>query len=186
MDYAHDAGLYGYCVYKHAETLPNITSVQQHCSQADKWSEECTQVWALSNINHYPLDDLLNVCIHHFDCAMQLLDAKPHNDVIIQMERCMRYTGHYKNDCVMHAAQAWYFDWPPPEEIHRVAKERAPFPEQIGMYIGARVACDGVGSCEGDVENQRMCEKYVRIFQDKGQCPNQHRMRRKKTRTNWQ
>ena len=45
----------------------------------------------------------------------------------------------------MHAIQRWYFGGTDAEEIARVAKERSPF-EQIGTFIGARVACDGVGT----------------------------------------
>ena len=108
---------------------------------------------------------------------LELLDARPHNDVLVQMERCVRHAGRYSQDCVMHASQRWYFSWPSVDEIQRVAQQKNPFPEQIGMYIGARVACDDVGQCGGDKEINRMCEKYVEEFQNKNNCPNQHRNR---------
>ena len=185
-DYTHDASIYGYCVYKNAASITDLQSMGTYCDQAVEWREDCRQVWVISHIDQEPLETLLHVCGQNYDCALQLLDKAPHNDVHIQMERCMEYAGHYKHDCVMHAAQAWYFDWPPEEEIRRVAKQPAPFAEQIGMYIAARVACDGVGSCAGDAEIQMMCEKYVDIFQDKRECPNQHRNRKGRKRSDWQ
>ena len=48
-------------------------------------------------------------------------------------------------------------------------------PSKLELLFGARVACDGVGTCDGTPENKWMCEKYVVEYQDKSKCPNQHR-----------
>ena len=181
-DYAKDANIYGYCVYKNADSLPSVDSVNLYCAQAGAWAQDCRQTWVISQSKDTPFDALMGVCGQNSDCAFQLLDKRPQEDVLNQVDFCMRYAGHYKHDCVMHAIQRWYFEWPDAEEVSRVAKERNPFPEQIGTYIGARVGCDNVGSCEGNADNQMMCEKYVRIYQqDSRQCPNQHRRRRKRS-----
>ena len=180
LDYAKDAELYGYCVYKNADALSDIASVNEHCPNASTWQDDCRQSWVMSHKDSYTLDDLMNICGNNADCAFQLLDSKPHQDVLEQVELCIRHADRYKHDCVMHAIQRWYFEWPDAEEVLRVAKRRNPFPEQIGTYIGARVACDGVGTCDGETENKRMCEKYVVEYQDKSKCPNQHRRRIKR------
>ena len=180
LDYVKDAELYGYCVYKNADALLDIASVNEHCPNASTWQADCRQSWVMGHTDTHPLDELMNVCGQNADCAFQLLDSKPHEDVLEQVELCIRHADRYRHDCVMHAIQRWYFEWPDAEEISRVANTRNPFPEQIGTYIGARVACDDVGTCNGETENKRMCEKYVVEYQDKSKCPNQHRRRRRK------
>ena len=180
LDYVTDADTYGYCVYKQAATLADIESVHTYCPQSGSWQEDCQQTWVIEHKEAYPLETLMNVCGQNADCAFELLDSKPHEDVLMQVELCIRHAGRYRHDCVMHAIQRWYFTWPDAEEVSRVAHKRNPFPEQVGTYIGARVACDGVGTCAGETENKRMCEKYVVEYEDKRKCPNQHRRRRRK------
>ena len=178
LDYVTDAETYGYCVYKNAATLPDIGSVNTYCPQAGSWQDDCKQTWVMEHKDAHPLETLMEVCAQNADCAFELLDSKPHDDVLVQVELCIRHADRYRHDCVMHAIQRWYFTWPDAEEVSRVAQERNPFPEQVGTYIGARVACDGVGTCDGETENKRMCEKYVVEYEDKRKCPNQHRRRK--------
>ena len=178
IEHAKDAEVYGYCVYKNAKTLPDIKNVNEYCSQAGKWQDDCRQTWVIEYRNAYSLETLMEICAQNADCAFQLLDTKPHPDLLEQVPLCIRYADRYRHDCVMHAIQRWYFEWPDAEEIARVANEKNPFPEQIGTFIGARVACDGVGTCVGTPENKSLCEKYVVEYQDKSKCPNQHRRRK--------
>ena len=175
VEYIKDAELYGYCIYKNVDTLSDITSVNEHCANAGTWQADCRQSWVMSNKDNYTIDKLVGVCKQNADCAFHLLDSKPHPDLLQQVDLCIQYADRYRHDCVMHAIQLWYFESPDAEEVARVAKERSPFPEQIGTFIGARVACDGVGVCDGTPENKGMCEKYVIEYQDKRKCPNQHR-----------
>ena len=178
IEHAKDADIYGYCVYKNAKTLPDVLSVNKYCSQTGKWKEDCRQTWVIENRNAYSLEELMDICAQNADCAFHLLDSKPHPDLLKQTKLCIRYADRYRHDCVMHAIQRWYFEWLDADEMARVANERSPFPEQIGTFIGARVACDGVGSCTGTPENKSLCEKYVVEYKDKTKCPNQHRKRK--------
>ena len=177
IDYAKDAELYGYCIYKNVDSFSERASVTEQCPHAGTWQDDCRQSWVMSHKDKYDLNELMNVCGQNADCAFHILDSKPHPDLLQQVDLCIQYADRYRHDCVMHAIQRWYFEWPDAEEIARVAKERSPFPEQIGTFIGARVACDGVGTCDGTPENKWMCEKYVVEYQDKSKCPNQHRRR---------
>ena len=161
IEHAKDAEVYGYC--PHAGT----------------WRDDCVQTWVIEHINEHPLETLMDVCEQNADCAFHLLDTKPHPDLLKQVKLCIRYADRYRHDCVMHAIQRWYFEWPDADEMARVANEKSPFPEQIGTFIGARVACDNVGTCTGTPENKSLCEKYVVEYQDKSKCPNQHRRRTK-------
>lgn len=180
IDYVKDAELYGYCIYKNADALSDVASVHEHCPNAGTWQDDCRQSWVMSHKDTYTLDELINICGQNADCAFHILDNKPHPDLLQQVDLCIQYADRYRHDCVMHAIQRWYFESPDAEEIARVVKERSPFPEQIGTFVGARVACDGVGICDGTPENKWMCEKYVVEYQDKSKCPNQHRRRIKR------
>ena len=178
IEHAKDVEIYSYCVYKNAGNIENIKSIEEYCSHAGTWQEDCRQTWVFEHLNDHSLETLMEICAQNADCAFHLLDNKPHTDLLKQVKLCIRYAERYRHDCVMHAIQRWYFEWPDAEEIARVANEKSPFPEQIGTFIGARVACDGVGTCTGTPENKSLCEKYVIEYQDKSKCPNQHRRRK--------
>ena len=62
LEYTKDAELYGYCVYKNADSLIDISSVHEHCPTAGSWQEDCRQSWVMSHTNDYSLDDLMVVC----------------------------------------------------------------------------------------------------------------------------
>ena len=177
-EYIQDENVYGYCVYQKIDTLLDINSVNRYCIQTGNRQDNCRQAWVMSQADNRPLEELLPICGNNSDCALELLDSKHHDDVLGQVNLCLQYTNQYAHDCVMHAIQYWYFTWPTKDEMSIVAKKPSPYPEQVGMYLGARVGCDGVGNCEGNSEIQAMCERYVEIFQDETQCPNQHRNRR--------
>lgn len=179
--YASNQNIYGYCLYKQVQHIQKIEDVNTHCKHAFDWKSDCTQSWVMSNVDHYSLESLMQVCDHHADCAFELLDAKPNDDVLVQMDLCVQYTPKYRNDCIHHAMQRWYFEWPDATEMKRVASKPSPAPEQTGLYLGARVGCDNVGHCTGLTEVKQICEKYVQEFEDLRKCPNQHR-RRKSTK----
>jgi hypothetical protein len=181
-EYVQDENIYGYCVYQKIDTLLDINSVNLYCTQTGTWQDNCHQAWVMSQVDNRTLEDLLPICGDDSDCSLELLDSKHHDDVLEQINLCLQYTNHYARDCVMHAIQYWYFTWPTADEMSIVAKQSSQYPEQVGMYLGARVGCDGIGNCLGDPEIQTMCERYVDIFQDESKCPNQHRNRRWKGR----
>ena len=175
-NYVRDVNVYGYCVYQNASSLPDVESVDKYCSQVEKWREDCRQAWVMSQTDR-PLRKLLRVCATNAECSFELLDSRRLDDVRQQMRLCIDHTGPFSRDCVMHAMLHWYFTWPTAEEIQEVAGHQHYYPEQVGMYIAARVACDGVGSCQGDRDIQMQCERYVQVFQNQNECPNQHRNR---------
>lgn len=183
IDYTKDPKGYAYCVYQQATSLTDIASVEKYCNQAKEWIEPCRQAWAVSKVDSVALEDLMHICDQNNDCALEVLDSKPHEDVLQQIKLCAQYAGRYSADCAMHASQRWYFDWPEADEIARVAKKKSPFPDHVGWYVAARVGCDNVGSCQGEQRIQKICEKNLEIFTNKRNCPNQHRNRKKRKTT---
>lgn len=176
-DYVNDLKTYQHCATKTAVSEADLTTIQNYCGHALEQESVCRHKWVRANVERYDFNSLKTVCNQHEDCVFDLLDNTPDDDVLVQIERCEQNLHHFRRDCVMHAVQRWYFQWPPDWEMERVAKASSRNPELLGMYLAGRVACDGVGSCEGHMEIEMQCERYVEEFTDRSKCPNQHRKR---------
>ena len=115
QEYAQDIKSYSYCVYQLATSFKDVQSVDKYCSQALEWQDACRQAWAVSKVESIPIPDLIEICGKNDDCSLEVLDKKPHNDVLEQLKLCARYGGKFAPDCAMHATQRWYFEWPEAE-----------------------------------------------------------------------
>ena len=179
-DYLNDVQTYKHCASKTAITDADMNTIHSHCAHALDLEMECRHKWVRANLAKYDFNSLKTVCNQDEDCVFDLLDNTPDEDVLVQVQRCEQYLYHFRRDCIMHAVQRWYFQWPPDWEMQRVAKASSRNPELIGMYLAGRVACDGVGSCDGNMEIEMQCERYVEEYTDRSKCPNQHRKRSSK------
>ena len=177
-DYLNDVQTYKHCASKTAITDADMNTIHSHCAHALDLEMECRHKWVRANLAKYDFNSLKTVCNQDEDCVFDLLDNTPDEDVLVQIERCEQNLHHFRRDCVMHAVQRWYFQWPPDWEMERISQSPSRNAELIGLYVGARVECDGIGACTGHVENKAQCERYVRDYQDKSKCPNQHRNRK--------
>lgn len=106
-------------------------------------------------------EELLAVCAGNVDCAFELLDFRPSDDVIEQFELCLLHVGKYGDDCAGHALQRWWFGAPDAADVARVADARTPFAEKVGYFVGASIACAGVGACGSRPDVVRVCENAV-------------------------
>lgn len=179
-DYVNDLQTYQHCAIKTAFSLADLTTIQDYCGHAMEQENVCRHKWVRANVKMYDFNSLKTVCNQHEDCVFDLLDNTPDEDVLVQIDRCEQYLNHFRRDCVMHAVQRWYFQRPPDWEMERVATNPSKYADLIGMYLAGRVACDGVGTCEGHMEIEMQCERYVEEFTDRSKCPNQHRKRASK------
>lgn len=165
----------GYCIASHGERLRSLEEVEAICPRAGDWEGECRRAWVSGQLNpnsRYSTEQLVAACGPNTDCAFEILDFRPAATVDAQIDRCTAHAGEYRNDCVVHAMERWWRAHPAPEEVARVAALRSQYPNQIGYYVAAAVACQGVGSCEGDPEVRTACERGVGQFQqDPGTCP---------------
>lgn len=165
----------GYCIASHAERLRSLEEVESTCPLAGDWEGECRRAWVSGQRNptsRYSTEQLIAACGANADCAFELIDFRPADSIDEQIGRCTQHTGEYKNDCVVHTMERWWRARPEPEEVARVAALHTIYPQQLGYYVGAAVACQGVSTCFGDPEVEAACKRSVEQFrQDPGTCP---------------
>jgi len=176
-EYEKNADVYGFCLYKFAGGFPSIQEVDRLCPMAGEWEKDCRHAWVSGRMNQdsgQSTDSLLEVCQKNPDCTFELLDFRPDEDVVKQINYCIAHVGPYIRDCIGHAMQRWWYTKPNAEEVARVAKTSTPFPDRVAFYIAASVACSNIGTCDGDPRMTKVCEKTVQHYkQSPKRCPAQ-------------
>ena len=166
---------FGFCLYKHSETMKTIPDIKLYCSYAGKWESECIYNWVAANLapnNGFSTEELLNLCGDIKDCAFRVLDLRPREDTLEQVELCKIHVTRNYRDCVLHAMLHWWKKEPSAEEVARLMQvplEPSPF---FGYYIASRVHCEGIGTCKGSPEMERRCLELGQEFKEKRKkCP---------------
>ena len=175
--YEGDSKTYGYCLYKYAGGFPSIQEVDRLCSMAGEWEIECRHAWVSGRMNkgnEYSTEVLLDVCNKNPDCTFELLDFRPDDDVVKQINYCIQHTHPYIRDCIGHAMQRWWYTKPDAEEVARVAQVSTPYPDRVAFYIAASVECSKIGTCDGDARMSKICQKTAQHYkQYPSRCPAQ-------------
>lgn len=178
--YRDDANTFGFCVARFANSLPSIADMEQACSQAGEWEEQCRHGWVAGRQQHgsgFTTEELLAACGETPDCTFELIDFRPDPDPIVQITRCAKYTGPYGRDCAGHAMQRFWLTDPTPERWAEVAVARVPFQDRVGYWLGVEVACFQKGECVGDGPVRHNCQQTVSDFQrNPARCPNRQKM----------
>jgi hypothetical protein len=99
-------------------------------------------------------------------------------DLATQLGRCTAHTGLHVEDCVGHAIQRWWMGDLSEAELMAGASLAGPYPEKMGFFLAASVACEGVGSCEGAHEAVQMdCERHVEnLTRVPENCPSKEKL----------
>ena len=166
LQYRSIAAVHDACLAQMVDGFPGTAKVIEFCSQAYKDPWMCRQAWAVAHARgdrRAPFDDLMLVCGGNSDCGMEVVDAQPEKDVLIQLQRCHTYALNYELDCAGHAMQHWWERTPGPIEVARVGTYAGP-PEPMGHWIAARVACDHVGACPTEGPVAQVCASESAIF----------------------
>gem|GEM_PF-1228985 len=170
-----DPDLYGYCIYKYAGGFPTIEDVNDQCSKAGKWEADCRHAWVagrMARSSGVDMDTLLGVCADNADCAFELLDFRPSNEVTVQMKRCLKHTGPHADDCTSHAMQRWYLTKPTAKDVAFVLEFETPYFDKVGYWVGAVVQCQGKGACPDGEQTGKFCRHAVETFERVPQsCP---------------
>jgi hypothetical protein len=176
--YANMEEAYGYCLYKFSGGFRSREDVERFCSQGGEWELECRHAWVSGRMqpnSGLSTTELLEACGENPDCTFELLDFRPNDDILVQIDLCSRFVKRHIRDCVGHAMQRWWYTKPDAEEVARVMGKTAPVPDRVSFYTAASVECKGVGSCDGEKYLERLCLKNVRHFeQNPDACPPQH------------
>jgi hypothetical protein len=167
--------VYGYCVTKSAGGFRTVEDVERLCATAGDWEEECRHAWVAGRMHAdsgVSTDVLLEVCGANDDCRFELLDFRPEDDVLIQMDLCRKHAGKHAPDCVGHAMQRWWQAGVDQAEIDRVAAAPTPYPNKVGFWIGVSVGCYGIGACPDDGQTGDFCRSTVEnLSRNKNRCP---------------
>lgn len=148
------------CLSRQVADETEVSRVSALCEQTGAMASDCLRQWVTGpGAAGQPVDALLAVCGAHDDCKLAALDQRPSWDVAEQIRRCAAAGGVYANDCAVHALHRWLGTLPGPDEVYRVASIESPFPQAVGMYVAAAVACQGLPGCAGDAVVRDACEK---------------------------
>lgn len=172
---AQGADVYGFCLYRYVAGVTSLDALSGYCAAAGDWEDRCRHGWVSGRMNpasNVPTETLLEACGDSVDCTFELIDIRVADDVLVQMQRCGKYAGHYAGDCVSHAMQRWYQQKPDREEFDRVVVFDKQFFDKVGHWTGAVVQCQGVGECPDNDRVGKFCRNTVRTFASgRNQCP---------------
>ena len=163
-----DPDLYGYCIYKYAGGFETIEQVNLQCGKAGTWENDCRHAWVAGRMNAssgVPMDTLLEVCATNADCAFELLDFRPSNEVTVQIKRCNKHAGEHAGNCIRHAMQRWYYTKPSASEVKRIAELPTNHPDKVGYWVAAIAQCQGVGECPQGTALGNRCQNTVDNFE---------------------
>ena len=172
--------VYGYCLTRvamlgrgeqgGAEWSELHRSAEEVCGDAGEWERDCRHAWATSRAHlgatdrygnplhtRVPDEVLFEACQDNGDCRFAILDARPSEDVVVQLDRCAEHAGEYDLDCTLHALDRWVRTFPSEEEAKLVSQVEH-HPGEVGRYLAILVNCHGVGQCTGSEQAMASCE----------------------------
>ena len=166
---------YGYCIYNMSGGFQSRKDIETFCPQAGSWEMECRHAWVAGKMHdkeNYTIEELLQDCGENPDCTFELIDFRPADDVLVQLDRCKKYVRKHVRDCFGHAMQRWWFNRPDKEEVARVMERSSVVPDRVAYYVAASVECAKIGTCEGENYLKQLCQKNVLHFQkNPTKCP---------------
>lgn len=148
------------------------------CARTADLAGDCASAWVSAHLDSPGLDRarLLEVCGPHGDCALQVLDRRPQGGLEAQLQDCQAYVTDYLGDCGNHAMQRWWVAAPDPEAVAAALRNTTFLTNVVGRWAAARVACDGVGTCDGDSGAAEVCRRSLaELRAEPRRCPDRSR-----------
>jgi len=171
---AHEAS-WQYCIYERIRTVERADRAEDLCSRAGSWEGACLEAWVAARLaasGDADTDVLLGLCGEHQDCAFQVLDNRPADDVLVQVQRCQEHAPTFVHDCVGHALDLWLEAGPDEAELARVIAADTGLPDHLAYVVGLSEACRGVGSCEMLTQGHDRCRRALSDIRTKRiYCP---------------
>jgi hypothetical protein len=159
--YGDVESLWEYCGLRELEALDSATEADAYCGGLGSWEGLCRTTWISSRLqpdSGVSREELLRVCAGAPDCAFEVLDWRPADDVLDQLEFCREHSAGQREDCAVHALERWAAGRPDAAERARIVAASTSYPKWVGEYLGVAIGCGGEGSCAGSPEVVRWCE----------------------------
>lgn len=166
------------CLKSQVPTIAEPDLAMALCARTGALAEDCASAWVSAHLDREGLDRavLLQVCGPHGDCALQVLDRRPQGGLDAQLQDCQAYVADYLGDCGNHAMQRWWVAEPDPEAVAAALRITTSPANVVGRWAAARVACDGVGSCDGQTGAAEVCRKSLdELRAEPRRCPDRSR-----------
>ena len=177
-DYLDDSESFAYCMMEQVVYFTALEEAAAHCELAGEGESQCRHRWVSvqrANPDGYSRDELMAFCGDNADCAFELLEFRPHEDMQEQISLCQAHTAEHEENCVGHAIQAWWLAGVDDESFRAAAEVASPYPEKMGYFLAASVACSdpAVGDCQwAHTSVVAHCERHQEAMMRKPEtCP---------------
>ncbi len=165
---------YGWCLTAAAASLRDPAALDAHCGAAAPHERECRQrfVGAALQDPRWDRPQLLGWCGDGPDCRLEVLEARPDPAVEAQLALCAAHAGPLARDCATHALQRWATGAPTAAERDALAAAPGADPALVGSWIGAVVACRGLGACPTAGPTAAACAEGEALLRaEPARCP---------------
>jgi hypothetical protein len=172
--FAQTASDLQYCVDQVVARAPTLDRAAAVCAGGRAAEGPCRRAWAVQHAtdSQVPVDALLDLCGEAEACVRAVLDARPHEDVRVQLGRCGELGGDQGRACAGRALQQWRRSGPDAGAVAGLASAGDEFAETVGWWVGVVVACDRVGACPASGEVAGPCTEAVgRLRASPSLCP---------------
>lgn len=164
----------GFCRARAAGAAARPETVAAYCAATGEWAALCRQRFVQAQLREGgpPRAALLEWCGGAPDCALEVLDLRPAPGWPEQRALCAAWTGPFATDCLTHALGRWATGAPTAEGFAALVADPAPDPTLVGGWLGAAVACRGLGPCPASGPTAEACaagERALRV--DPTRCP---------------
>ncbi len=152
---------------KQARDFRKPADVERLCPLTGDREPLCRQNWMIGHLAPhlgFSTQELLGICGDAQDCKFELLDQRPSDRVLEQVDLCVDHAGRHTKDCVGHAMERWARTRPDVDEFLRIGAQERPYAPLVGSFLGEVVACQGVGAC--DVVHGSMKERCDRRLRE--------------------
>ena len=147
-----DPQVAAYCWMRRGAATEDPEEAAAACARAGALAPDCRGMWVGRQLgSDRSTEVLLRACgppgdRDSADCAFQVLDARPEDDLLAQLRACTRWASPFAEDCAVHALARWRRSRPGAEEVARVAAAGL-FPQRSAEVVAAVIACQGTGDC---------------------------------------
>ena len=164
----------GFCVARAAGSAATPDSLDAYCARAGEWAPDCHHAFVRARLREGApsRDALLGWCAGAPDCALEVLELRAAPSWAEQRALCLAWAGPFAQDCLTHALGRWATGPLDAAQVALIAEDHAPDATLVGQWMGAVVACRGIGACPSAGPTAAACaEGLATLTAEPARCP---------------